>query len=114
MEIPTSYDTQWLLNTKERTTLKELNYSLSLSTNKYLGQIIEIDNYNDETKYLIKNRQFARITKTRRNYLQVSKVISYQPLILDEPLILEDYDYSISDDENIYNKYVAAINFLIS
>lgn len=114
LEIPTSYDTQWLLNTKERTTLKELNYSLSLSTNKYLGQIIEIDNYNDETKYLIKNRQFARITKTRRNYLQVSKVISYQPLILDEPLILEDYDYSISDDENIYNKYVAAINFLIS
>jgi hypothetical protein len=114
LEIPTSFDTQWLINTKERAPFRELNYKFNLSTNKYLGQIIEIDNYNDETKYLIKNRQFARITKTRRNYLEVSKVISYQPLILDEPLKLEDYDYSISDDENMYRKYVTAVNLLTS
>ena len=114
LEIPTSFDTQWLINTKERAPFRELNYKFNLSTNKYLGQIIEIDDYNDETKYLIKNRQFARITKTRRNYLEVSKVISYQPLILDEPLKLEDYDYSISDDENMYRKYVTAVNLLTS
>jgi len=114
LEIPTSFDTQWLINTKERAPFRELNYKFNLSTNKYLGQIIEIDDYNDETKYLIKNRQFARITKTRRNYLEVSKVISYQPLIFDEPLILEDYDYSISDDENMYRKYVTAVNLLTS
>jgi len=114
LEIPTSFDTQWLINTKERAPFRELNYKFNLSTNKYLGQIIEIDDYNDETKYLIKNRQFARITKTRRNYLEVSKAISYQPLILDEPLILEDYDYSISDDENMYRKYVTAVNLLTS
>jgi len=110
LEIPTTFDTQWLINTKERSPFRELNYKFNLSTNKYLGKIVEIDDYNDETKYLIKNRQFARITKTRRNYLEVSKVISYQPLIFDEPLILEDYDYSISDDENMYRKYVTAVN----
>jgi len=114
LEIPTTFDTQWLINTKERSPFRELNYKFNLSTNKYLGKIVEIDDYNDETKYLIKNRQFARITKTRRNYLEVSKVISYQPLIFDEPLILEDYDYSISDDENMYRKYVTAVNLLIS
>lgn len=114
LEIPTTFDTQWLINTKERSPFRELNYKFNLSANKYLGKIVEIDDYNDETKYLIKNRQFSRITKTRRNHLEVNKVISYQPLIFDEPLILEDYDYSISDDENIYNKYVRAINLLIS
>lgn len=114
LEIPTTFDTQWLINTKERSPFRELNYKFNLSTNKYLGKIVEIDDYNDETKYLIKNRQFARITKTRRNYLEVSKVISYQPLIFDEPLILEDYDYSISDDENMYRKYVTAVNLLTS
>lgn len=108
LEIPTSFDTQWLLKTKERSTFKELNYSISLSTNKYLGNIIEVDDYNDETKYLIKNRQFARITKTRRNFLEVSKIGATQSVILD------DYDYSISDDENMYKKYVTAINLLIS
>jgi hypothetical protein len=108
LEIPTSFNTQWLLKTKERSTFRELNYSLSLSTNKYLGNIIEVDDYNDETKYLIKNRQFARITKTRRNFLEVNKIGATQSVIL------EDYDYSISDDENMYKKYVTAINLLIS
>jgi hypothetical protein len=108
LEIPTSFDTQWVINTKERAPFRELNYKFNLSTNKYLGQIIEIDDYNDETKYLIKNRQFARITKTRRNYLEVKKISATQSVIL------EDYDYSLSDDENMYRKYVTAVNLLIS
>jgi hypothetical protein len=108
LEIPTSFDTQWLINTKERSPFRELNYKFNLSTNKYLGQIIEIDDYNDETKYLIKNRQFARITKTRRNYLEVNKIGATQSVIL------EDYDYSLSDDENMYRKYVTAVNLLTS
>lgn len=108
LEIPTSFDTQWLINTKERAPFRELNYQFNLSTNKYLGQIIEIDDYNDETKYYIKNRQFSRITKTRRNYLEVNKIGATQSVIL------EDYDYSISDDENMYRKYVTAVNLLTS
>jgi len=108
LKIPTSFDTQWVINTKERAPFRELNYKFNLSTNKYLGQIEEIDDFNDETKYLIKNRQFARITKTRRNYLEVNKIGATQSVIL------EDYDYSLSDDENMYRKYVTAVNLLIS
>lgn len=108
LEIPISYDTQWLIKTKERTTLKELNYNLSLSTNKYLGSIVEVDELNEETKYYIKNRQFSRIMKTRRNILEVNKIGATQSFIIN------DYNFGISDDENIYNKYVTAINFLIS
>jgi hypothetical protein len=108
LEIPTTFDSQWLINTKERSTFRELNYSLSLNTNKYLGSIVEVEELNEETKYYIKNRQFSRIMKTRRNILEVSKIGASQSLII------KDYNFEISDDENIYNKYVTAVNFLIS
>jgi hypothetical protein len=108
LEIPTTFDSQWLINTKQKPPFKELNYSFKLTTHKHLGQIVEIDDYNEETKYYIKNRQFSRIMKTRRNFLEVSKVGATQSVILNE------YDYSISDDDNMYKKYVTAINLLTS
>lgn len=108
LDIPTTYDTEWLINTKERTSLKQLNYSLSLSTNKYLGKIVETEYLNEETKYYIKNRMFSKIMKTRKSFLEVTKLNTTTPMILD------DYNFEISDDENTYNKYVEAINFLLS
>jgi hypothetical protein len=78
------------------------------NNNILIGQIVEIDDYNEETKYYIKNRQFSRIMKTRRNFLEVSKIGASQSVILN------DYNYNISDDENMYKKYVTAINLLIS
>ena len=108
LEIPTTFDSQWLINTKQKPPFKELNYSFKLTTHKHLGQIVEIDDYNEETKYYIKNRQFSRIMKTRRNFLEVYKVGATQSVILN------DYDYSISDDDNMYKKYVTAINLLTS
>jgi hypothetical protein len=108
LEIPTTFDSQWIINTKERTNLKELNYSLSLSTNKYLGKIVETEYLNEETKYYIKNKMFSKIMKTRKSFLEVTKVDILTTMIFD------DYNFEISDDENTYNKYVDAINFLLS
>ena len=50
---------------------------------------------------------FTKIMKTRNSFLEVTKVDILEPFILDR------YDFSISDDENTYNKYVTALNFLI-
>jgi hypothetical protein len=108
LDIPTTFDSQWLINAKERSTFRESNYKLSLNTNKYLGSIVEVDVLSEETKYYIKNRQFSRIMNTRRNILEVNKIGATQSFIIS------DYNFEISDDENIYNKYVTAINFLIS
>lgn len=107
LEIPTTQDTEWLIYTKERPNYKVLNYSLSVSTNKYLGQIIEDGIYTDETKYYIKNREYARITKTRKTFLEVIKVGATQSVFIT------DDNLKLSEDNNLYNRYVKAVNLLL-
>lgn len=107
LEIPTTQDTEWLISTKERPNYKVLNYSLSVSTNKYLGQIIEDGIYTDETKYYIKNREYARITKTRKTFLEVIKVGATQSVFIT------DDNLKLSEDNNLYNRYVKAVNLLL-
>lgn len=77
------------------------------SDNLHLGTLNEVDDFNDETKYYLKNRQFSRIMKTRRNYLEVSVVGVTQSVVLD------DYNYNLSDDDNMYNKYATAVDLLV-
>lgn len=108
LEIPTTQDTEWLISTKERPNYKVLNYQLSVSTNKYLGQIIEDGIYTDETKYYIKNREYARITKTRKTFLEVIKVGATQSVYIT------DDNLKLSEDNNLYNRYVKAVNLLLS
>lgn len=107
LEIPTTQDTEWMISTKERPNYKVLNYSLSVSTNKYLGQIIEDGIYTDETKYYIKNREYARITKTRKTFLEVIKVGATQSVFIT------DDNLKLSEDNNLYNRYVKAVNLLL-
>ena len=107
LEIPTTQDTEWLISTKERPNYKVLNYSLSVSTNKYLGQIIEDGIYTDETKYYIKNREYARITKTRKTFLEVIKVGATQSVFIT------DDNLKLSEDNNLYNRYIKAVNLLL-
>lgn len=107
LEIPTTQDTEWLISTKERPNYKVLNYSLLVSTNKYLGQIIEDGIYTDETKYYIKNREYARITKTRKTFLEVIKVGATQSVFIT------DDNLKLSEDNNLYNRYVKAVNLLL-
>ena len=107
LEIPTTQDTEWLISTKERPNYKVLNYSLLVSTNKYLGKIIEDGIYTDETKYYIKNREYARITKTRKTFLEVIKVGATQSVYIT------DDNLKLSEDNNLYNRYVKAVNLLL-
>jgi hypothetical protein len=108
-EIPTTHDTQWLITTYEKLGYKVLNYKLNVNTtNKYLGQIIEEGVYTDEYKYLIKNREYAKITKTRKTFLEVTKFGATQSVIIDQD------DLKLSEDNNLYNRYVIAVNLLLS
>jgi hypothetical protein len=108
-EIPTTHDTQWLITTYEKPSYKVLNYKLNVNkTNNYLGQIIEDGIYTDEYKYLIKNREYARITKTRKTFLEVKKFGATQSVIVDQD------NLQLSEDNNLYNRYVIAVNLLLS
>jgi hypothetical protein len=109
LEIPTTHDTQWLITTYERPSYKVLNYKLTIdTTNKHLGQIIEEGVYTDEYKYLIKNREYARITKTRKTFLEVKKTGATYSTIINQD------DLKLSEDNNLYNRYVIAVNLLLS
>lgn len=109
LEIPTTQDTQWLITTYEKPSYKELKYKLNINTtNKYLGQIIEEGIYTDEYKYLMKNKEFARITKTRKTFLEVKKVGVTESIIIDQD------DLKLSEDNNLYNRYVIAVNLLLT
>jgi hypothetical protein len=117
-EIATDHSSQFLVTTYERAKYDSLgnktgeyrilNYELELSKDNYLGQIIEEGIFTDEYKYLLKNREYARITKTRKIFLEVRKVGTINSLIVDQD------DLRLSEDNNLYNRYVIAVNFLLS
>jgi hypothetical protein len=117
-EVATDHSAQFLVTTHERARYDELgnktgeyrilNYKLELSKDNYLGQIIEQGIYTDEYKYLLKNREYARITKTRKTFLEVIKVGASSSVIIDQD------DLRLSEDNNLYNRYVIAINLLLS
>lgn len=117
-EVATDHSSQFLVTTYERAKYDELgnktgeykilNYKLELSNSNYLGQIIEEGIYTDEYKYLLKNKEYARITKTRKIFLEVRKVGVTNSLIIDQD------DLRLSEDNNLYNRYVIAVNFLLS
>jgi hypothetical protein len=117
-EMATDHSAQFLVTTHERARYDELgnktgeyrilNYKLQLSKDNYLGQIIEQGIYTDEYKYLLKNKEYARITKTRKTFLEVMKVGATHSVIIDQD------DLRLSEDNNLYNRYVIAINLLLS
>lgn len=80
----------------------------SYDNNYLLGQIIEEGIYTDEYKYLIKNREYARITKTRKTFLEVKKFGATHSVIIDQD------NLNLSEENNLYNRYVLAVNLLLS
>ena len=74
------------------------------SSNLKLAEIREVTAYTDESKYLLKNKEYARITKTKRDFLEVFKSGTYT--------IFDEDDIDLSEDQNLYNRYVAALNLI--
>lgn len=106
--IPINTAGSYLITTEERPNYKVLNYELNTNFDNYMGDIREIDDINEESKYYIKNKMYSKITQTRRNNLEVIKRGATQSVIFDY------YNYDLSDDQNLYNKYIDAVNLLIS
>ncbi len=73
-------------------------------SNIKLGEIREIGSYTDESRYLLKNKEFARITKTRRDFVEVLKDDTYT--------LFDEDNIDKTEDQNLYNRYVDALNLL--
>lgn len=73
-------------------------------TNIKLGEIKEVGSYTDESRFLLKNKEYAKITKTRRDFVEVYRN--------DEFILFDDDDMYKTEDQNLYNRYVDALNLL--
>lgn len=73
-------------------------------TNLKLAEIREVGAYTDESRYLLKNKEYAKITKTRRDFVEVLKDNQYT--------LFDEENIDLSEDENLYNRYVGAINLI--
>lgn len=110
--IPSSHGSSYLVTTTQKndTTLQfeKFNYKLILSKDSLLGQIYEVDSYSPNVNYYIQNANYARIIGERKTYIEAIKVGSTYSVAFD----LENP--SLSDDQNLINRYTSAINYLLS
>lgn len=106
LQIPTTHEGEYLVSVNSRSPLVITNYKVSLSNDSLLGQIKEYDTHNPEVKYLIQNVDLAKAMGQKRTSLDVIKnnVVT----------TLSDYDETLSEEQNLLNKYAIAVDILLS
>lgn len=106
LSIPTTHFGEYLISVESRSPFNLINYKITLLNNNLLGQIKEYDVYNPDKDYLIQNVDYAKLTGQKRTNLDVIK----NNIVTS----LTNYDDSISEDQNLLNKYTMAVDILIS
>lgn len=109
--IPTTYAHKYLIELSTRSTPIYSNHEFSITQNTYLGQIKEVDNYSPDVKYLIENKEFAKLMNNKTTYLEVVKLNSDIELVDDTNY---PWDLSLTNDQNLLIRYTAAIDILLS
>lgn len=104
-QIPTAYEGDYLLSVYTRPPLFLTNYKLQLVNNTLLGQIIEVEKYDPEIKYLIENMEFSKLMKHRSSYLEVHKNGIIYNVTTNDP--------NLNGEQNLLNRYVIAVDILL-
>ena len=111
-QIPLTHPREYLITTYQRGATGSpghynvYNYKVEITRDAYLGKIIEIDTYSPDVKYLIQNQQYARLIGEVRYFLEVHKNGNIT--------IIDEENPSLSFDQNLLNKYNAALDILLS
>jgi hypothetical protein len=72
-----------------------------------IGQIIELEKTTDNYDYLIKNKMYARLIGERTTLLEVINKSGLS-------FIVDDYDFNLTPDQNQFNQYKIAIDYLLN
>lgn len=84
-----------------------LRYRVTVSGSILLGEIKEVDSVPYNSKYYYLNSKFAELTGIKKTFLEVTKV--------GESTITIVYDNDKKSEEtNLYQRYVLAIDYLLS
>jgi len=109
-QIPTTYISEYLITTYQRDLSGSpqnyvlYNYKFGMSREALLGQIREIDTYTEDAKYLLQNKEFAKLKGEFRYLLEVTKDGEVSYISGDDP--------SLSFDQNLLNRYSIALDIL--
>jgi hypothetical protein len=107
--IATTHGRDYLIKTYLKESLNSvLNYKLSVTKNTYLGQINEVDTFTQDVNYYIQNKQYAKVIGARKTFLEVNKLGATQSFIV------ESENPSVSEEQNLVNRYKIAIDYLLS
>lgn len=110
--IPSTQGGSYLITTtqKNNITFDFENYAYKLIGEKtpLIGQIYETEIYTPDTKYLLQNKDYAKLIGQRRVFLEAVKVGATYSVIFDFE------NPALSDDANLINRYTEALNYLLS
>lgn len=106
--ISVDYSSSYAIYTHNSKNNENYIYQISLTKDPYLGDIEEIDSFNQDDKYLVQNKQFAKIIGQRKTYLSVIKSGTTQSyaVVYENP--------SMSEESNLLERYKLAIKYLLS
>jgi hypothetical protein len=106
--IPISFDGNYMVTTWSRNPFKKWIYKVKIDKNNFLGTIKEIDSYVQDPKYYQLNNEYSKIQGLRKTFLDVNKTGASQSIV-----VIDDNPF-ISEDTNLYNRYLIAIEYLLS
>lgn len=111
-EIPLSHGREYLVKSYSRksspNTFVRLNYKLTISKNSLIGKIVEIDTFTQKAEYFLQNKEFAKVMGNRTTYLEAMKTGATQSYIITSESL------SLSEEQNLINRYKIAVEYLLS
>lgn len=111
-EIPLSHGREYLVKSYSRKPLPNadvrLNYKLTITKNSLIGKIVEIDTFTQKGEYFLQNKEFAKVMGNRTTYLEAMKTGATQSYIITSE------SPSLSEEQNLINRYKIAVEYLLS
>ncbi len=106
--ISTAFGSEYVVKTSNDLTGEVWNYKLNLEKLSLLGTIDEIDFYDQNSRYLVQNKQYAKLIGERKFYLEVNRLGSTQSIgiFYENP--------AFSEDQNHIERYRYALDYLIT
>jgi hypothetical protein len=111
-EIPISHGREYLVKSYSRksspNSFVKLNYKLTLTKDSLIGKIVEIDTFTQKAEYFLQNKEFAKVMGNRTTYLEAIKTGATQSYIITSESL------SLSEEQNLINRYKIAVEYLLS
>ena len=111
-QIPLTHGREYLVKSYARRPLVNsfvrLNYKLTIVKDSLIGKIVEMETFTEKGEYFLQNKDFAKVMGNRTTYLEAIKTGATQSYIITAETP------SLSEEQNLINRYKIAVEYLLS